>query len=104
MCAAPVDTVRRKPPPVRPDWVSKTIAGVVLGLTLAMAISGVYSELDSAKPLPVRGQLMMWMVPPVWLGTLAGVYFFASGLCAWLWLGGANALAFGLLFALCALA
>jgi hypothetical protein len=89
-----------KKAPIRPDWVSKTLAGVLLGLTLAMAISGVFSQLMLDMPLPTRGQLMMWMVPPIWLGVASGVYFFASGLRAWLWLGGANLIAYGLMFGL----
>ena len=94
MPAAPAER-RPKRPPIRNDWVAKTLAGAVLGLTLALAVSGLYSALSAGMPLPIRGQLAMWMVPPIWLGTLAGVYFFASGLRAWLWLGGANLLACG---------
>ncbi|OZI30976.1 hypothetical protein CAL29_23780 [Bordetella genomosp. 10] len=88
------EPVRRKPAPIRRDWVSKTLAGTLLGLTLAMAASGIYSQFAANTPLPIRGQLMMWMVPPIWLGTLSGVYFFTSGARAWLWLGSANAAAF----------
>lgn len=89
-----------KPAPVQRDWVSKTLAGTLLGLALALGASGVFSQLNIAMPLPVRGQLAMWMVPPIWLGTLGLVYFFQSGLRAWLWLGGANLLAYGALWAL----
>ena len=32
-------------------------------------------------------------MPPVWLLVQSLVYFFSSGLRAWAWLGGANALA-----------
>lgn len=95
-----MSTAAPKRPPVRPDWISKTLAGVLLGLTLALAVSAVFSQLTAAMPLPTRGQLVMWMVPPVWLGVCGGVYFFTTGLRAWLGLGGANLLAFGLLFAL----
>lgn len=87
-----------KPAPVQRDWVSKTLAGTLLGLALALGASGVFSQLNAAMPLPVRGQLAMWMVPPLWLGTLGLVYFFQSGLRAWLWLGGANLLAYGALW------
>jgi hypothetical protein len=37
----------------------------------------------------------MWLVPPVWLGVASTVYFFASGLRAWIWLGGACVLLYG---------
>lgn len=89
-----------KPAPIQRDWVSKTLAGTLLGLALALGASGVFSQLNAAMPLPVRGQLAMWMVPPLWLGTLGLVYFFQSGLRAWLWLGGANLLAYGALWCL----
>lgn len=76
--------------PVQRDWVSKTLAGTLLGLALALSASGILSDLSKPMPLPVRGQLAMWLVPPVWLCTLGFVYFFSSGRRAWLWLGAAN--------------
>lgn len=96
MPAAPAepDTARRgKPAPIRPDWVSKTLAGLLLGLSLALICSGMLAALLTGMPLPVSGQLVMWLVPPIWLSVWSGVYFFASGWRAWAWLGGANLLA-----------
>jgi hypothetical protein len=87
---------RGKPVPIRPDWVSKTLAGLLLGLSLALICSGLLASALTGMPLPVSGQLLMWLVPPVWLGVLSGVYFFSSGLRAWLWLGGVNVLALGI--------
>lgn len=87
-------------PPIRRDWLSKTLAGFVLGAVLALGCSGLFLQFNADMPLSVRGQLAMWMVPPVWLGVLGGVFFFASGLRAWLWLGGAGALVLGALSAL----
>jgi hypothetical protein len=91
---------RSKPAPIQRDWVSKTLAGALLGLALALGASGVFSQLNADMPLPVRGQLAMWMVAPVWLGTLGSVYFFQSGLRAWLWLAGASLLIHGALLVL----
>ncbi len=85
-----------KPRPIRPDWVSKTLAGLLLGFSLAITTSGLLMTQLHGIPLPVSGQLAMWLVPPVWLGVLSFVYFFSSGLRAWAWLLGANALALGL--------
>lgn len=85
--------------PIRPDWISKTLAGLLLGLTLAFGISGLLAQALAAQPLPVRGQLVMWAVAPVWLGVCGGVYFFTSGRRAWAWLGAANLLTFGALLA-----
>lgn len=87
-------------PPIRRDWLSKTLAGLVLGAVLALGGSGLFLQFSTDMPLSVRGQLAMWMVPPIWLGVLGGVFFFASGLRAWLWLGGTGALVLGALSAL----
>ncbi len=76
----------------RRDWVSKTLAGALLGLALAFAFSGLLSQALQPMALPTRGQLVMWSVAPVWLGVWGGVYFFSSGLRAWLWLGAATLL------------
>lgn len=89
-----------KPPPIRRDWVSKSLAGLLLGALLAFGFSSLFSTLNAGMPLAVRGQLAMWMVPPVWLAVAGGVYFFASGLRAWLWLGGTSAVVLGLACAL----
>ena len=91
----------KKPEPIQRDWISKTLAGMVLGAAMALGCSGLFSQLSAADiPFSVRGQLAMWMVPPVWLGVLSGTYFFTNGLRAWLWLGGASALIVGVLMAL----
>jgi hypothetical protein len=45
----------------------------------------------------VRAQLAMWMVAPVWMGVLGGVFAFRDGKRAWGWLGAANLLVFVLL-------
>ena len=76
----------------RRDWVSKTLAGLLMGGVLSLGASGFLVLALGSLPLPVRGQLAMWLVPPLWLGVLCSVYFFASGPRAWLWLGGASVL------------
>lgn len=86
-----------QPPPIQRDWVSKTLAGAVLGFTLGLGCSGLFTWLTPDMALSVRGQLAMWLVTPIWLLTFGGVYFFANGRRAWCWLGGANALVFGAL-------
>ncbi len=85
---------------IRRDWLTKTLAGALPGLTFAFACSGVLATVLAGLPLGIRGQLVMWFVPLVWLGVFSGVYFFRSGLRAWAWLGAANLLVFGLLAAL----
>ena len=86
-------------PPIRRDWISKTLAGLLLGAVLGFGSSALFSLLFADIPLSVRGQLAMWLAPTVWLGVMSGVYFFTSGRLAWAWLAGANALILGLLAA-----
>jgi len=86
---------RAVPRPVRADWVSKTLAGLLLGFSLANVASGLLMTRLRDVPLEVSGQLAMWLMPPVWLLVLSLVYFFSSGARAWAWLLGANALALG---------
>ncbi|MBN9460901.1 MAG: hypothetical protein J0H00_06710 [Burkholderiales bacterium] len=88
-----------RPAPIRRDWLAKTLAGTLLGFTLALGCSGLFVLLNPDMATPVKAQLAMWMVAPIWLGTLGGVFLFGSGRRAWLWLGGANLLIFGVLAA-----
>lgn len=90
-------TVARSP--IRRDWLVKTLAGALLGLMFAFACSALLAKALAGLPMGIRGQLVMWFVPPVWLGVFSGVYFFRSGLRVWAWLGAANLLVFGLLAA-----
>lgn len=86
-----------KPAPIRRDWFSKTLAGTLLGFTLAIGCSGLLALALSGLAFGTRAQLAMWLVPPVWLGVLSACFMFGSGLRAWLWLGAANLLVFGAL-------
>lgn len=88
-----------RPGAIARDWLSKTLAGALLGFTLAVGCSGLFSWAASGLAMTIRGQLAMWLVAPVWMGVLSGVYFFRSGRRAWAWLGGANFLVFGILAA-----
>jgi len=88
-----------KPKSIAPDWFSKTLAGTLLGFTLAIGCAGLFNWLAGGMPLSIRSQLTMWLTAPVWMGVLSGVYFFRSGKHAWAWLGGANLLVFGILAA-----
>lgn len=88
-----------KPAPIRRDWISKSLAGAVLGLAIALGASVLLAALTAGVPLATRSQLAMWLVPPVWLGILSTVYFFGSGLRAWGWLGGACLALYGGLYA-----
>ncbi|WP_137009978.1 hypothetical protein [Aquitalea aquatilis] len=79
--------------PIRKHWLAKTLTGQVLGLALGFACGGLLLRLLDEVPLPVRAQLAMWLVAPVWLGVAGGVYLFRNAWRALVCLGGANALA-----------
>ena len=82
-------------------WFGKTLAGVVLGYTLSIALSGVFAWLTpGALAGSGKIQFTMWVVAPVWATVLGFVYLFRDSLRAWLWLGLANAVAFAALWAL----
>ena len=80
------------------DWTLKTLAGVIGGFGLGIAASGLLACLTPG-PLDAQNkfQVAMWLVPPVWIGVMSVSFVFRSGLRAWLWLGGANALGFAML-------
>jgi hypothetical protein len=82
------------------DWSSKSLAGGILGLAFAFACSGIYTRLVTGLPLPVKAQLAMWMIAPIWLSIFALVYLFRSGMRAWICLGGLNLIAWTGVFVL----
>ncbi|MBV1777191.1 hypothetical protein KSF73_15835 [Burkholderiaceae bacterium DAT-1] len=85
--------------PIQRDWLSKSLAGTLLGLGAALAVSAIFNTLATGMPLSTRSQLCMWMVVPVWIIVLSTSYLFQNGRSAWLWLSTINAV----LAALCAL-
>lgn len=87
---------RPKHPPIQRDWLSKSLAGCVLGFSLALALCGLVSRLmpglDSAE-----AQLLLWLLPLPWLAVLGTVFLFRNGRQAWLWLSMTNAAMWSLL-------
>ncbi|QTD44342.1 hypothetical protein J1M35_14660 [Ottowia testudinis] len=77
------------------DWWSKSAAGLLLGLGLALGCSGLFHLAATEMAPSIRAQLTMWTVMPIWLGVLALVFLFRSGKRAWLGLGAANVLVIG---------
>lgn len=91
---------RQPPPRLRPDWVSKSLAGTLLGFSLAVALSGIFAWAGPGGLLAAnKYQLAMWLLAPLWLGVLSFCFLFRTGLRAWLWLGGANLAAYATLYA-----
>ena len=86
---------------IRPDWWAKTSAGLLLGFGLAMALVGLPAYLVPGGIAAPDGRFttLRFLMPFVWIPVFSLCYLFRSGRAAWLWLGGANLLAFALLFA-----
>lgn len=82
-------------------WFGKGSAGLLLGFGLALALSGLFAWLGPGGIDAGTGktQVDMWLMGLIWPSVLAFVFLFRDSLRAWLWLGLANALAFGLLWA-----
>ncbi len=92
--STPSSTAAKTPAPIRPDWWSKTLAGVILGFLLAVALAGLFAWIGPGGLSAVNKiQLIMWMVAPIWLGVVSFCFLFRSGRQAWLWLGCATILA-----------
>lgn len=83
---------------IQRDWATKTLAGLILGLVLALQCSVVLAHIlahEVQAPPPIQAQLTMWVVMPIWLGVLSGCYLFRSGGRAWAWLTATNLVALG---------
>lgn len=89
-CGAPEITSR--------GWFGKASAALVLGFTLALALTCTFRTLFSAGDpfFNAQGQIAMWLMAPAWGATLSLCFLFRSGLRAWGWLAGMNALAWAL--------
>lgn len=84
--------------PISRDWVSKILAGVLGGFGLGIALSGLFAFLTpGALDEPGKLQIVMWLVPPIWIGTMSATFAMRDGHRAWLWLAGVNGAAFLLL-------
>ena len=62
------------------DWWCRSLAGAVLGATLALALSGLFAwwgpgGVDARDKM----QFVMWLIAPLWMTALACVYFVRSG-------------------------
>ncbi|MEC5397563.1 hypothetical protein [Uliginosibacterium sp. H1] len=86
---------------IRPDWWSKTSAGAILGLGLALSLTGLYAYLAPGGIDAPGGRysLMRFLEAFVWIAVFGFCFLFRSGRAAWVWLGAANLIAFAALFA-----
>lgn len=84
-----------KTAPIQPDWISKILAGGLLGFALAIALSGLFAWLGpGGVNANNKGQFIMWIVPPLWMTFFSLVFLFRTGIRAWITLGTATIIAF----------
>ncbi|WP_116368158.1 hypothetical protein [Parahaliea mediterranea] len=81
------------------DWLGKASAGLILGFLLALSLGGLLVRygLQGTTPYSLQHQFTMWMVSPLLVTILSTCFLFRSTAQAWLVLGAANLLAWGLL-------
>lgn len=82
------------------DSLAKASAGLILGLTLSLALSGMLGVfgLQDVAQFSIEHQFTMWITGPILILILSSCFLFQSGLRAWFWLGLANVLCWGLLW------
>lgn len=81
-----------------PRW----LAASILGLPLTIAVVGLCALAWPGKP-DITALPWMLLAFPVWVAVMTLAFVFKSGRRAWLWLGCATLLGFGLLYGLKAL-
>lgn len=74
---------------------ARSLAAALLGLPLTVGIIGLAALLWPGDP--VRTTLPWLLISfPVWIGVMSLAFLARTGLRAWLWMGGATLLCFGL--------
>ncbi|MFC7050449.1 hypothetical protein [Emcibacter nanhaiensis] len=82
------------------NWFGKVSAAVILGFLLSIGLTGLVGQI-TVGGLPGdanKVQFTMWMTAPIWIALLGSCFLFRTGLRAWLGLGAANVVCYGLLF------
>ncbi|MES2259422.1 MAG: hypothetical protein V4724_12915 [Pseudomonadota bacterium] len=78
--------------------LGKSFAAVLLAPLLAVALVGLAALLSGNQQRDTLPALLMFF--PAWVGAMALAFLFRNGLRAWLWMGGATLLGFGLMYGL----
>ncbi|WMN58550.1 hypothetical protein NI389_09780 [Pseudoalteromonas xiamenensis] len=83
------------------DWLSKTLAGMLLGLALAYVCIALFAwygpgGIDAQDKV----QFNMWMIAPLWFSIFSATYVFRTGKRAWLLLGIPTLALYGVFFLL----
>lgn len=86
---------------IQPQWWRKTLIGLLLCLSLAYALVALFAWYGPGGiQAPVKVQLNMWLLAPLWLTFFSLSYLFTSWRTAAIKLGLANLLCWGLFFTL----
>ena len=86
---------------IQPHWFVKTIAGLVLGLTLAYAFVGIFAWFGPGGiAASTKVQFNMWLISPIWLLVLSFSYLFQTGRKALIYLVSANIFVYSIFFIL----
>lgn len=86
---------------IQPHWWFKTLAGSVLGLTLAYVLVAIFAWYGPGGiNAPTKVQFNMWLITPIWLLVLSLTYLFKTGIKAITYLGAANAALYSIFFLL----
>ncbi|MFB2800677.1 hypothetical protein [Shewanella seohaensis] len=84
---------------LQPDWWTKSLAGLVLGFTLALGLVGLFAWFGPGGiDADTKGQVNMWLIAPIWLSVLSFSFLFKTGLRAICYLGLLNILTYIVLY------
>ncbi len=80
------------------QWLAKLAAAIVPGLLLAFGGMAVVGQLchTNAEAQTVSAQFLMWLAVLIWVALIGSCFLFRSGLRAWVTLGSAAVIAWGL--------
>ncbi|MCL1122464.1 hypothetical protein N7V09_00105 [Shewanella seohaensis] len=84
---------------LQPDWWTKSLAGLVLGFTLALGLVGLFAWFGPGGiDADTKVQVNMWLITPIWLLILSFSFLFKTGLRAIGYLGLFNILTYIVLY------
>ena len=84
---------------LQPDWWTKSLAGFILGFTLALGLVGLFAWFGPGGiNADTKVQFNMWMITPIWLLILSFSFLFKTGLRAIGYLGLFNILTYIVLY------
>ncbi|MFB2638026.1 hypothetical protein ACE02P_08355 [Shewanella bicestrii] len=84
---------------LQPDWWTKSLAGLVLGFTLALGLVGLFAWFGPGGiDADTKVQVNMWLIAPIWLSVLSFSFLFKTGLRAIGYLGLLNILTYIVLY------